>query len=243
MPLMKRIVASAAFQSAAGSIAANYLRLVWNTSRIVRDPPYMYEEVEMPAIVAFWHGQHFLAPFIKRNNDSHRTKTLISRHRDGEINARAAQNLGIETIRGSGAHNGEFHRKGGMTAFTQMLDALNEGYNVALTADVPKVSRVCGMGIIKLAQHSGRPIYPIAIASSRRIDLNNWDKSAINLPFSRIAFCGCGPFRVPRDADAATLEARRLEIETALNDMTARATDIADGKPVAPIAPLGDAAA
>src|SRR5690606_33241625 len=131
--------------------------------------------------------------------------------------------LGIETIRGSGAHNGEFHRKGGMTAFTQMLDALNEGYNVALTADVPKVSRVAGMGVIKLAQHSGRPIYPIAIASSRRIDLNNWDKSSINLPFSRIAFCGCGPFVVPRDADAATLEAKRREVETALNDMTARA--------------------
>lgn len=243
MPLMKRIVASAAFQSAAGSLAANYLRLVWNTSRIVRDPPYMYEEVEMPAIVAFWHGQHFLAPFIKRNNDSHRTKTLISRHRDGEINARAAQKLGIETIRGSGAHNGEFHRKGGMTAFTQMLDALAEGYNVALTADVPKVSRVAGMGIIKLAQHSGRPIYPIAIASSRRIDLDNWDKSAINLPFSRIAFCGCGPFLVPRDADAATLEAKRQDIENALNDMTARATAIADGKSVPAQSVTGGAAA
>lgn len=243
MPLMKRIVASAAFQSAAGSLAANYLRLVWNTSRIVRDPPYMYEEVEMPAIIVFWHGQHFLAPFIKRNNAAHRTKTLISRHRDGEINARAAQKLGIETIRGSGAHNGEFHRKGGMTAFTQMLDALNEGYNVALTADVPKVSRVCGMGVIKLAQHSQRPIYPIAIASSRRIELDNWDKSAINLPFSRIAFCGCGPFRVPAEPGAAALEAKRLEIETALNTMTERATAIADGKPVAPLPRLGDVAA
>jgi lysophospholipid acyltransferase (LPLAT)-like uncharacterized protein len=243
MPVMKRIVASAAFQSAAGSVAANYLRLVWNTSRIVRDPPYMYEEAEMPAIVAFWHGQHFLAPFIKRDDASHRTKVLISRHRDGEINARAAETLGIETIRGSGAHNGEFHRKGGMTAFTAMVDALAEGFNVALTADVPKVSRVAGMGVVKLAQHSGRPIYPIAIASSRRIELDNWDKSAINLPFSRIAFCGCGPFRVPRDADAPTLEAKRLEIETALNDMTARAYAIADGKPVAPIVPQRDAAA
>jgi hypothetical protein len=230
MPLMKRIVASAAFQSAAGSLAANYLRLVWNTSRIVYDPPYLYDEVEMPAIIAFWHGQHFLAPFIKRNNDSHRTKVLISRHRDGEINARAAHKLGIETIRGSGAHNGEFHRKGGAAGFSAMLDALNEGYNVALTADVPKVSRVAGMGVIKLAQHSGRPIYPIAIASSRRIELDNWDRSAINLPLSRIAFCGCGPFLVPRDCDDATLEAKRLEIEAALNDMTARAYAIADGK-------------
>lgn len=240
MPLMKRIVASAAFQSTAGSIAANYLRLVWHTSRVVRDPPYMYEEVETPAIIAFWHGQHFLAPFIKRKNESHRTKVLISRHRDGEINARAAEKLGIETIRGSGAHNGEFHRKGGMTAFTQMRDALAEGYNVALTADVPKVSRVCGMGIIKLAQHSQRPIYPIAIASSRRIELDNWDKSAVNLPFSRIAFCGCGPFRVPADADDALLEARRKEIESALNVMTERAYSIADGRPVPPAPQFGE---
>lgn len=240
MPLTKRIVASAAFQSAAGSIAANYLRLVWATSRIVRDPPYMYEEVETPAIIAFWHGQHFLAPFIKRKNESHRTKVLISRHRDGEINARAAEKLGIETIRGSGAHNGEFHRKGGTVAFTAMRDALAEGYNVALTADVPKVSRVCGMGVIKLAQHSGRPIYPIAIASSRRIELDNWDKSAINLPFSRIAFCGCGPFLVPADADDALLESKRKEIEAALNTMTERAYAIADGKPVPPMPQLGD---
>ncbi len=245
MPLIKRIVASAAFQSAAGSIAANYLRLVWNTSRIVRDPPYMYEEIETPAIVAFWHGQHFLAPFIKRDKESHRTKVLISRHRDGEINARAAEKLGIGTIRGSGAHNGEFHRKGGMTAFTAMVDALAEGFNVALTADVPKVSRVAGMGVIKLAQHSGRPIYTVAIASSRRIELDNWGKSAINLPFSRIALCGCGPHLVPRDADAATLETKRREVEAALNEMTDRATAIADGKPVTPTPPppLRDTAA
>lgn len=243
MPLMKRIVASAAFQSAAGSLAANYLRLVWKTSHLICDPPYMYEEVEMPAIIAFWHGQHFLAPFIKRNHDSHRTKVLISRHRDGEINARAAEKLGIGTIRGSGAHNGEFHRKGGAAGFSAMLDALAEGYNVALTADVPKVSRVCGMGVIKLAQHSGRPIYPIALASSRRIELDNWDKSAINLPFSRVAFCGCGPFLVPRDADAATLEAKRREVEAALNDMTARAYAIVDGTAKAAQTASGDAAA
>ena len=112
-----------------------------------------------------WHGQHFLMPFIKRNDAAHRAKVLISRHRDGEINARAAEQLGIGTIRGSGAHNGEFHRKGGAAAFTEMLDALAQGYNVALTADVPKVARVAGLGIVKLAQHSGRPIYPAAIAS------------------------------------------------------------------------------
>ena len=87
--------------------------------------PTIYDTVQMPAIIAMWHGQHFLTPFIKRNDGSHRAKVLISRHRDGEINARAAEQLGIGTIRGSGAHNGEFHRKGGAAAFTEMLDALD----------------------------------------------------------------------------------------------------------------------
>ena len=93
-------------------------------ARVTLEPADIYESVEMPAIIAMWHGQHFMAPFIKRNDPRHRTKVLISRHRDGEINARAAERLDIGTIRGSGAHNGEFHRKGGAVAFTEMLEAL-----------------------------------------------------------------------------------------------------------------------
>ena len=152
MTSFKRFVASSAFQSAAGSVAASYLRMVWMTTRHVLEPTHIYETVQMPAIVAMWHGQHFMAPFIKRDAELHKTKVLISRHRDGELNARAAERLGIETIRGSGAHNGEFHRKGGAAAFGEMLEALKQGYNVALTADIPKVSRVAGLGVVKLAQ-------------------------------------------------------------------------------------------
>ena len=66
-----------------------------------------------------------------------------------------------------------------------MLDALADGYSMALTADVPKVSRVAGLGIVMLARASGRPIYPVAVATSRRIELDNWDRTAINLPFGR----------------------------------------------------------
>ena len=84
---------------------------------------------------------------VTKNDGSHRAKVLISRHRDGEINARAAERLGVDTIRGSGAHNSEFIRKGGATAFTEMLEALKQGYNVALTADVPKIARVAGLAL------------------------------------------------------------------------------------------------
>lgn len=228
MSLLKRVAATSAFLETAGALGAWYLKLVWHTSRATIDPPNIYERVQMPVILAMWHGQHFLAPFLRRDK-SQRGKVLISRHRDGEINARAAERLGIETVRGSGAHNREFHRKGGAAAFGEMLDALKDGYNMALTADVPKVSRVAGLGIVKLAQYSGRPIYPVAVASSRRIELDNWDKSAVNLPFSHIAMVAGNPIVVARETDDAGLEGARQSVEDELNQATARAYAIADG--------------
>jgi lysophospholipid acyltransferase (LPLAT)-like uncharacterized protein len=176
----------------------------------------------MPAIFAFWHGQHFMTPFI-RTKDSHLAKVLISRHRDGEFNAIAAERLGVGTIRGSGDHGSAFHRKGGVGAFKEMVRALGDNYNVALTADVPKRSRVAGLGIIMLARESGRPIMPFAMATSRFIRLKNWDRTTINLPFGRGALVGVGTISVPADADTETMEKLRAELETNLNEATRRA--------------------
>jgi lysophospholipid acyltransferase (LPLAT)-like uncharacterized protein len=173
-------------------------------------------------ILAFWHGQHFLTPFIK-TKESHRAKVLISRHRDGEFNAIAAERLGIGTIRGSGDHGSAFHRKGGVGAFKEMVRALEAGYNVASTADVPKRSRIAGLGIIMLARESGRPIMPFAMATSRFIRMKNWDRTTINLPFGRGALVGIAPIVVPPGADAETMENLRLQLEGYLNEATRRA--------------------
>src|SRR4029453_13766081 len=148
----------------------------------------------------------------------------VSRHRDGEINALAVELLGIDAIRGSGNHGGGFLGKGGVSAFKEMLSALEAGYNVALTADIPKVARVAGLGIVKLASASGRPIYPIAIATRRRLELNNWDRTAINLPFGRGAGVAGELVRVPADADVAALEAARRTLQGSPHAATARAS-------------------
>ena len=97
--LTRDVLRSSWFQRAVGSLAAGFLRLVWRTSRFSFDPPDVYEIVEpqMPAIFAFWHGQHFMTAFVK-TKESQRVKVLISRHRDGEYNAIAAERLGIGTI-------------------------------------------------------------------------------------------------------------------------------------------------
>jgi lysophospholipid acyltransferase (LPLAT)-like uncharacterized protein len=222
--LLRNTLRSSFVQRAVGFLAAEYLRLVWRTNKFTFDPPDVYGRVEprIPAIFAFWHGQHFLTPFIK-NKESYRAKVLISRHRDGEFNAIAVERLGIATIRGSGDHGGAFHRKGGIGAFREMVQSLQDNYNVALTADVPKRARVAGLGIIMLARESGRPIMPFAMATSRFIRLKNWDRTTINLPFGRGALVGIKEINVPADADAATMEALRQELEETLNEATRRA--------------------
>jgi lysophospholipid acyltransferase (LPLAT)-like uncharacterized protein len=104
-----------------------------------------------------------------------------------------------------------------------MVRALEQGYNVALTADVPKRSRIAGLGIIMLARESGRPIMPFAMATSRFWRLKNWDRTTINLPFGRGVVVGGEIIMVPPDADAATMEALRARLEASLNDATGRA--------------------
>jgi lysophospholipid acyltransferase (LPLAT)-like uncharacterized protein len=222
--VFRNVLRSSWVQRAVGFLAAEFLRLVWLTNKFSYDPVDVYDIVEpqIPAIFAFWHGQHFMTPFIK-TKASHRGKVLISRHRDGEFNAIAAERLGIGTIRGSGDHGSAFHRKGGVGAFKEMVRALADDYNVALTADVPKRSRVAGLGIIMLARESGRPIMPFAMATSRFIRLKNWDRTTINLPFGRGALVGGDIMVVPPDADSETMERLRAQLEATLNDATRRA--------------------
>jgi lysophospholipid acyltransferase (LPLAT)-like uncharacterized protein len=104
-----------------------------------------------------------------------------------------------------------------------MVQALEQGYNVASTADVPKRARIAGMGIIMLARESGRPIMPFAMATSRFIRLQNWDSTTINLPFGRGALVGIEEIFVPPDADAETMEKLRAQLEAYLNEATRRA--------------------
>src|SRR5258708_12330412 len=86
-----------------------------------------------------WHGQHFLAPFIRRAH--HRAKVLVSRHRDGEINALAVEWLGIEAIRGSGNHGGGFLGKGGVSSFKETLSALEAAPTPPPTPPLPQAPR------------------------------------------------------------------------------------------------------
>ena len=109
---LRQMTRSHRVQRATGVAAAHYLRFVWQTTRFTVEPADAVERIakQVPIILAMWHGQHFLTPFIRPKDM--RAKVLISRHRDGEINAVAAERLGIETIRGSGIARPGFCQEG-----------------------------------------------------------------------------------------------------------------------------------
>jgi lysophospholipid acyltransferase (LPLAT)-like uncharacterized protein len=226
--MLKRIGRSDGVRRLIGETLAAYLLFVRRTNPLALEPADMYERVkaELPVIVAMWHGQHFMMPFARP--DGWDVRVMISRSGDGEINAIAASRLGMGLIRASGSQQAkQILKRGGVRGFLEVLKALKEGASVAITADVPKgPARVAGEGIVALAERSGRPIVPMAIATSRRIDLDTWDKATVNLPFGRAALVMGAPIAPP--AGEAEREAVRRAVEAGLNDATARAYAIAD---------------
>lgn len=223
--MLKKLARSKTILNCTGSMLASYLRFVRRTSTLEKDPHDLHDRLAKlkPFIVAMWHGQHFMMPFSRP--DGWDVRVMISRSADGEINAIAASKLGLGLIRASGAQKQhQIQKRGGMRGFIEAIRSLNEGGSVALTADIPKgPSRVSGEGIIQLAKHSGRPIVPMAIATSRHFELNTWDRSTVNLPFSRIGLALGTPLSVPSDADAELIESMRDQLTDELQMTTNRA--------------------
>jgi hypothetical protein len=81
--------------------------------------------------------------------------------------------------------------------------------------------------VVALARHSGRPIYPVAIATNRRIVAKSWDRASIDLPFSHGGAVAAEPIRIAPDADDAGLEAARKLVQERLDAATARAEKLA----------------
>lgn len=216
MSSLQRLLKRAATPARVGRLAARFLSFVWTTNRWAAGAvdPYTVAEGHMPAIIAMWHGQHFLVPFVRRPD--HPSVSLVSRSSDGEIAATIVTELGVRAIRGSGASGRKTASKGGAGALLAMVRALKGGESVVLTADVPKTARVCGDGIIALARISGRPIVPLAVVTSRSITARSWDRASIPMPFGRKIAVASQPIYVPADATPEALEEARLAVEAAL---------------------------
>lgn len=216
------------FAPAVAWLAVRYLNLVYRSNEWVVEPPDILDRIrpDLPVIVAVWHGQHVLLPAIPIGLTA---SVMISRSIDGEITARVAEVYGSRTIRASGGRSARHTlKKGALKGFLDMLAALRRGENVLQTADIPKgTARRVGLGIVTLAQKSGRPVVPMAVASSRRWVLpKSWDRTSINLPFGKSAIVVGEPVRVAADAAGPALEDCRQRLQGELDRVTLRAYEL-----------------
>jgi lysophospholipid acyltransferase (LPLAT)-like uncharacterized protein len=227
------LVRSGGFKHGVAGLLAAFMRLVVRTNRFVpgSDRPSRIAQVEGPVILAFWHGQHLMCPAL--NPPGHRIVALFSRSADAELNALVGKKFGLEIVRGSGGRVRERAvDKGGARALLALKKALQDGITVAMIADIPHgTPREAGLGIVTLAQIAGRPILPVAYATSRRkIIEKSWDKTTVNLPFGRAALVMGEPIHVPIGLGEEELEDYRRRVTDALNDVTARAYNMVDAR-------------
>ena len=211
------------------ALIAPYLRFVKATSRIAIDPPDYWERMKRdgPVILISWHGQSNLAYVLMPEK---KFAILVSNHPDGQIMAGLAATFGYRVVAGSGASTRQRTGTGGLSGFRTMAKALGEGFHVFATGDVPpEPGRHVSRGIVALARLSGRPVYTMATASSRRKVLDRvWDKMQFNLPFSRLSMVIEGPFDM---SEAAGPEADHISaLARSLDRVLDRALALADSQ-------------
>ena len=168
----------------------------------------------------FWHEYMLVPAYLYPREDVH---VLISTHADGELIAQVCRRLGFQTVRGSTTRRG-------VEATRQMLKMSQDG-QLVVTPDGPRgPRRRLQSGVVHLAALTGLPILPMGFAFDRPWRARSWDRFALPWPGSRAASVSGEPIVVPADATREELEAYRVQVEEALNRVTACAEQLAGGQ-------------
>ena len=156
----------------------------------------------------FWH--RCLIPCACYFHDRYRVVVLVSRSFDGELITRTIERLGFQTARGSST------RAGG-SGLLALAKAVEHGHPAVFTADGPRGPVYKAKpGAVKLAQLTGYAIGIFYAHPEKAWLLRSWDRFLIPKPFSRVAISWARNIEVPQSKDPVVMEAKRLEVEEAL---------------------------
>ena len=191
-------------------LAALLLRVLHRTLRydVVVEPGAEPATPPGLQVWCFWH--RCLIPCACYFHDRIRPAVLISRSFDGELIARTIERLGFPTARGSSTRSGEV----GLWALAK---AVERGHGAVFTADGPRGPVYKAKpGAVKLAQLTGYSIGIFYAHPEKAWLLRSWDRFLIPKPFSRVAISWGRNVEVPQGDDPVVMEAKRLEVEAAL---------------------------
>jgi lysophospholipid acyltransferase (LPLAT)-like uncharacterized protein len=235
LKISKKFLRNSVVQTILCQLAVIYIRVVrvTGTWKIEGEAQANeYHESGRPFILAFWHGRLVMMNYAWHHRS--RVNMLISSHPDGQMVARMMSRFGVQSIVGSTT-------RGGRSAMRTIVRTLRSGGIVGITPDGPQGPRMqASNGIISIARMANAPILPLAFSTTRRRVLGTWDQFVLPLPFGRGIFLWGNPIHVPTDADEATLESRRFELENSLTELTGRADQLMGHSPPAPAPIEGD---
>jgi lysophospholipid acyltransferase (LPLAT)-like uncharacterized protein len=191
-------------------LTAAILAVIGTTLRfeVIAEEGAVPETAPGSGIFCFWHQCTLPCGWYFRKYHS---SILISRSFDGELIARTLSLLGFNSVRGSSSRGGA----AGLLALQQLVA---RGKLVVFTADGPRGPIYqTKMGPVKLAQMTQEAIGSFYLLPERAWTLNSWDRFLIPKPFSRVIVSWSRDVAPPpTDADAATLEAKRQELNEAI---------------------------
>ena len=158
-------------------------------------------------VYTFWHDRIFAGSYFFRGR---RIVIMTSQSFDGEYIARFIQRMGFGAVRGSST-------RGGVGALVELTRLVRKGCPAGFSIDGPRGPRhVAKMGAVLLAKKTGQPVLPFGVNAERFWTLKSWDRMQIPKPFSRVRVRFAPPIHVAPDADEATLNLKRDELQRAL---------------------------
>src|SRR5882762_1093879 len=165
-------------------------------------------------IYTFWHNRVFLATYFWQRRA---IVVMTSKSFDGEYIARFIQRFGYGAARGSST-------RGATGAIVEMVRLMRAGCPTAFTIDGPRGPRyVAKMGAVLLAKKTGNPILPFTITAEKFWEARkSWDGFQVPKPFTRAQVKISAPIYVRADADENELEAKRDELQRALDELDQR---------------------
>ncbi|MBT7756777.1 MAG: lysophospholipid acyltransferase family protein [Rhodospirillaceae bacterium] len=233
MRLGKLLLGASPVQAAFGFLAAQYVRLVWLTTKWQRVNDRVIPDLlgqGQPTIFATWHGRLMMVPIAWPG--SMPVHLLVSRHDDGELIARAMGHFNMVMVRGSTHRPDRERDKGGSAALRGMLAVLKQGHAVGITPDGPRGPAMhLSAGVITLARLSGAAIVPLAVGTGRHHVLDTWDGFRFALPFSKGAMVFGEPITIERRIDGPAREAARRQVEAALMAVSEQADRLTGAAP------------
>ncbi|MCX7635303.1 MAG: lysophospholipid acyltransferase family protein [Syntrophales bacterium] len=158
-------------------------------------------------IAALWHQRILIVMPVAMTYSSYAPSVMISKSRDGDMIADVYSRLKFRPVRGSSS-------RGGREGLQALVEDLADHPIAVHILDGPRGPRgVVKPGLIRLAQLSGVPIFPVYISVSRAWILNSWDRFIVPKPFSTIVTRFDEPITVPRELTPEEFEDYRRRIE------------------------------